>query len=149
MMFGLSETLLDKSVMASEVEIPCFKHFRRGRNRRMGGVMVCAPEQFKVVRRKELKDDAVEALWKEVRTLNTCWYAMCIIVHLMLPAMRFDGFASTMEKAAGEQAERIVFGDFCNMLNCDSIALKLEGATLEYVVVQVMNCPTRVTETSE
>ena len=35
------------------------------------------------------------------------------------------------------------------MLKCDSIALKFEGATLEYGLVQVMNCPMRVTETSE
>ena len=67
---GLSETWLDESVMDSEVEIPGFKHFRRGRKRRGGGVMVYVPEQFKVVRRKELEDDAVEALWIEIRTVN-------------------------------------------------------------------------------
>ena len=68
---GLSETWLDESVMDSEVEIPGFKHFRRDRNRRGGGVMVYVPEQFKVVRRKELEDNAVEALWIEARMVNT------------------------------------------------------------------------------
>ena len=67
-----------------------------------------------------------------------------------VPAVWLDDFASMMEKAAGERTERIVLGDInCNMLKRDSVALKLEGATLEYGLVQVMNCPTRVTETSE
>ena len=66
------------------------------------------------------------------------------------PAVWFDDFASMMEKAAGERAERIVLGDFnCNMMMRDSTSLKLEGATMEYGLLQVMNCPMRVTETTE
>ena len=148
--FGLSETWLDESVMDSEVEIPGFKQFRRDRNRRGGGVMVYVPEQFRVIRRKELEDNAVEALWIEVRTVNRVVLVCNVYRPPDAPAVWFDDFASMMERAAGERAERIVLGDFnCNMLKRDGIALKLEGATLEYGLVQVMNCPTRVTETSE
>ena len=147
---GLSETSLDESVMDLEVEIPGFKHFRRDRSRRGGGVMVYVPEQFKVVRRKELEDDAVEALWIEVRTVNMVVLVCNVYRPPDAPAVWFDDFASMMEKAAGERAERIVLGDFnCNMMKRDSTSLKLEGATMEYGLVQVMNCPTRVTETTE
>lgn len=108
MVLGLSETWLDESVMNSEVEIPGFKHFRRDRNRRGGGVMVYVPEQFKVVRRKELEDDAVEALWIEVRMVNMVVLVCNVYRPPNTPAVWFDDFASMMEKAAGERAERIV-----------------------------------------
>lgn len=69
MVLGLSETWLDGTVMDAEVGIPGFKIFRRDRNRG-GGVMVYVSEQFKTVRREDLEDDAVEALWMEVRARN-------------------------------------------------------------------------------
>ena len=47
-------------------------YFRKDRNRRGGGVMVYVPcDQSKAVRRYDLEDDAVEALWIETRTKDT------------------------------------------------------------------------------
>ena len=83
--------------------------------------MMHVPEQFKVVRRKELENDAVEALWIEVRTVNIVVLVCNVYRPPDAPAVWFDDFASMMEKAAGEWAQRIELGDFnCNMLKCDS-----------------------------
>ena len=73
-------------------------------------MMVYVPEQFKVVRRKELEDDAVEALWIEVWIVNMVVLVCNVHYPPDAPAVWFDDFASMMEKAAGKRAERIVLG---------------------------------------
>ena len=59
-------------------------------------------------------------------------------------------FAIMTEKAANEKGDRIVWETFnCNVLKGDSHTNKLFGIELEYGLVQLINCPTRVTETTE
>ena len=59
-------------------------------------------------------------------------------------------FATMMEKAANEKGDRIVLGDFnCDVLKGDSRTNKLLGIGLEYGLAQLIDCPTRVTKTTE
>ena len=151
MVLGLSETWLDGTIMDAEVGIPGFKIFRRDRNRRGGGVMVYVSEQFKTVRREDLEDDAVEALWMEVRARNVAVLVCNVYRPANASAEWMEVFASMMEKAAQEKRmNRFVLGDFnCNLLKRNSSTTKLEELALEYGLVQVINCSTRVTETTE
>ena len=48
-------------------QIPGFKIFRRDRNRRGGGVMVYVSQEVNAKRREDLEDDAVEAIWMEIK----------------------------------------------------------------------------------
>ena len=112
--------------------------------------MVYVSEQLRAVRRSDLEDDAVEALWVEIRTKSVAVLVCNVYRPPDARAVWMEDFAVMMEKAALEKMDRFVLGDFnCNMLRHDSGALRLEGVALEYGLEQVISCPTRVTETSE
>ena len=86
-------------------------------------------------------------VWIEVRAEN----GILLICNVYRPPDAqeewMQDFAVMMVKAANEKGDRIVFGDFnCDVLKSDSCTNKLLGIGLEYGLVQLINCPTRVTE---
>ena len=70
-LWGLSETWLDGSLSDTELEVPGFSMYRKDRNRRGSGVMVYVSNDVKAVRRGDLEEAGIEALWIEVKMSNT------------------------------------------------------------------------------
>ena len=64
---GMSESLLDKGVSDAELVVMGMRMYRKDRNRRGGGILVYVSEDVLSVRRWDLEDQAIEALWIEVK----------------------------------------------------------------------------------
>ncbi len=146
---GLSETWLDSSISDSEVAIPGYKLFRSDRNRRGGGVMVYVPEGVKAVRRPDLEDGSIEAVWLELET-SLGHLLFCSVYRP--PNARtawMEDLSHMLERAFQEAKEVVIGGDFnCNILNPDSTCNKLAETMSEFNVTQMVSCPTRVTQSS-
>lgn len=143
----MREIWLDRMVEDSEIRISGFKLFRRDRNRSGGGMLVYVPEHIKAVRREELEVDEVEVLWIEIKIGNM---AVLVCNVYRPPDTRAAWMEDLMmEKAAQERTHKIVLGDFNKPTQHNSNTHKLKGVALEeYGLVQMISCPTRVTETS-
>ena len=64
---GLSETWLDESVADAEIDMTGFRVYRKDRNRNGGGVAVYVSDDVKSVRRSDLEEEGIEALWIQVK----------------------------------------------------------------------------------
>ena len=95
---GLSESWLDKSVTDSEIAVPGFRMHRMDRNRRGGGVLVYVSEDVRSVRRQDLEEDGIEAVWIEARVKKT----HVLLCNLYRPpdarAAWFDGLWFMLER---------------------------------------------------
>ena len=65
--FGLSESWLDEDVLDAELVVAGFTRYRKNWNRKGGGILVYISEDVRSVRRQDLEDEGIEAMWIEVR----------------------------------------------------------------------------------
>ena len=149
LVLGLSETWLDGSLLDADLEVPGFSLHRKDRNRRGGGVTVYVSNDVKAVRRVDLKEVGIEALWIEVKTSKK----RILVCNVYRPpdaqAEWIDELAGMIEHGVQEGNTVVVLGDFnCDMLRPNSHAPKLGMVMSEYGLEQLGNGPTRVTENS-
>ena len=146
---GLSETWLDESVTDAELQIDGFRMYSKDRLGRGGGVSVYVSEDVKSMRRQDLEEAVIEALWIEVRLKKL----RVLICNVYRPpdsvAAWFDSLAVMLERVVQEKLAVFVLGD----LNCDSLcpgprAGKLSLVMGEYGLVQMIDGPTRITQNS-
>lgn len=148
--FGLSESWLDEDVLDAELVVAGFTMYRKDRNRKGGGILVYISEDVRSFRRQDLEDEGIEAMWIEVR-MRKRWVLICNLYRPPgAPMAWMDSLAAMVERAVEEKINVIMMGDFnCNMLCPDSKAVRLAMVMSEYGLVQMINGPTRVTESSE
>ena len=150
MVFGISETWLDEGVTNGELEIAGFRSYRRDRDGRGGGVIVYVSDDVKGMRRHDLENDEIEAVWIQVKMRRR----HVLIGNVYRPPGTRDTWMESLvvmlEKVVQEQMTVVMMGDFnCNMLNPDSHTSKLGMVMSEYGMEQMIHGPTRVTQTSK
>ena len=124
--------------------------YRKDRNRRGGGILVYVSEDVLSVRRWDLEDQAIEALWIEVKMRKRRVLICNLYRPPGAPMVWMDSLAAMVERAVQEKIDVIMMEDFnCNMLCPDSKAVRLAMVMSEYGLVQMIKGPTRVTESSE
>ena len=149
LVLGLSETWLDSSLLDAELEVPGFSLYRKDRNRRGGGVMVYVSNDVKAVRRGDVEEVGIEALWIEVKTSKMRMLVCNVYRPPDAKAEWIDEVAGMIEHAVQEGKTVVVLGDFnCDMLRPNSHACRLGMVMSEYGLEQLGNGPTRVTENS-
>ena len=86
--------------------------YRRDRDRRGGGVAVYVSEDVKSVRRQDLEDVEIEALWIEVR-LKGLRVLICNVYRPPnMQAAWMDSLALMLERAVLDNVAMLVMGDF-------------------------------------
>ncbi|XP_028416157.1 uncharacterized protein LOC114539748 [Dendronephthya gigantea] len=152
----INETRLDATVPNHEVGISGYEIVRKDRNRNGGGVAIYLRTHINYSIRKELMSNELETITIEISKpkskpfLINCWYrppdSMIEI---------FNIYEDLVKKMDNENKEVILIGDF----NCDwsqivnnnasSQTKKLAELTKTLQFEQLINEPTRVTETSK
>ena len=71
--FAISETWLNSNISDDEVSIPGYQLFRSDRTllNDHGGVICHVKDSLSAVHRNDLNDDAIEALWVEIKPKYT------------------------------------------------------------------------------
>ena len=115
LVLGLSETWLDGSISDVELDVSGFNLHRKDRNRRGGGVLVYVSNNVKAVRRVDLEDVRIEALWIEVK-LDKRQILVCNVYRPPdTKAEWMDELAVMVEHGVQAGKMVVVLGD----LNCD------------------------------
>ena len=100
------------------------------------------PEDVKPVRRQDLEDETVEAIWIEVKTRLKPLLFCTVYRPLGAIIAWMDKLAYMVERASQERMEIVISGDFnCNMVNPDSTGRKLTEIMSEYNFVQLVTSP--------
>ena len=146
---GFSESGLNNNISDSEVETDGYKVHRCDRKERTGGgLTVYVRDSLSVTRCHLVEDDKIESVWLELSNVNSkptfigfiyrppdslsCWY---------------DHFECYLEAVIQKSDHIIILGDFnVNLLKTKKHVLFDLCAT--YGLSQIVNMPTRVTETS-
>ena len=110
-------------------------------------MLVYVSNDVKAVRRGDLEEAGIEALWVEVKTSNM----QMLVCNVYRPpdarAKWIDEVAGMIERGVQEGKTVVVLGDFnCDMLHPNSHACRLETIMSEYGLEQLGNGPTRVIE---
>ena len=142
---GISESWLDSSVAANEIDIPSYVLYCRDRGSRGGGVLVYASSSCRSWRRHDLEDDTTEAIWIEVRLMKNP-VLLCNIYRPPNVRHPFLGNLSSMlERAAIEGKELVLMGDLnCNVLTPNSCTKELLPITDEFHLSQLITIPTHI-----
>jgi exonuclease III len=152
--FGISETLLTQAIPSSLVNIRGYIFERSDRvGNKGGGIGVYVKEGIEYIRRYDLDNNHVEAVWFEVQQSNSKSF---VIGHVYRPpdsskhlSKCFNKtFLNILSKLNIENKECIVLGDMnINYLNNSPHALK-DSISLQGFQ-QLITKPTRVTKDSE
>ena len=149
---ALSETLCDNTIIDSEVCLDDFVLLRKDRNRHGGGVAVLISKRFDYKRRDDLCHQDLECLWVELHYPHK---PPILIGAFYRPPNAttefFDKLDSNLEMASSVNKSCILLGDFnCNYMpnQADSNTNKLDYCTKLYGFSQLINSPTRVTNSS-
>ena len=148
----INESKIDPSIPDSEINIPSYKSIRKDRNRNGGGVVIYVRQQISFPDRNDLVSDSLEMICIEIERphskpfLLSAWYRppnseLNIINEYELFLFKCDS----------ESKEMIIMGD----LNCDfgksppdTYTNRIISLNNLYQMVNLINEPTRVTETS-
>ena len=120
-----------------------------GRTGTGGGVMVYVSNDVKAVRRGDLEEVGIEALWIEVKTSKKRMLVCNVYRPPDAKVEWIDELAGMIEHGVQEEKTVVVLGDFkCDMLRPNSHACKLGMVISDHGLEQLGNGPTRVTENS-
>lgn len=153
-LFGVTETLLNGSLLTSFLGIDGYSFERKDRDGKGGGVGVYIKNGTDYTRRLDLETKQVEGIWLEIKIKKSKSFIIGIIYrppknskHI---SKNFDEiFLNTISKISNENKELLITGDFnCNYLNkkqCTDFKddLKLTG------LVQLIKEPTRTNDSSQ
>ena len=149
---SINETRLDSSIKDEEVELSGYKIIRRDRNRFGGGVALYVRNSINVNFRSDLSTDKLEAISIEIIKPKSKPF---IITAAYRPPSAddtfFDELTKIIETADSEDKEIILMGDLnCNLQTDkpDHNTKQLNSICEIYQLQQLINHPTRITETS-
>ena len=149
---AINESKIDPTIRDSEIYINNYSIVRFDRNRFGGGVALYIKNTIPYTERKDLVPDNLEMICVEINRqhsrpfLITTWYRP--------PNSEldiFNNFELFLFKCDMENKELIIVGDLncdVNKVPLDSQTHKLQTLSSLYQLTQVINDPTRVTETT-
>jgi hypothetical protein len=156
--FTISETWLNKTVTDVEVEIPGYMICQLDRENKLGGG-VCAfvKEGYKVDRLCELlliSESGLHQLWwLKIQNGNHKSFIVCSVYRPPDTTLNCfeDDFSDSVISALALNKDIYILGDLnCNLLNtCDQGAQMLSNFCTAFNFTQVINEPTRITESSK
>lgn len=153
--FTISESWLDANVSDAEINIPGYTLFRRdrhlgydyGNDNGSGGTVCYVKDHINATHRTDLNDDAIEALWVELKPSHIKPILVCTFYRP--PDMTVNYFKRFDEIVQGINVDDIVIlGDF--NLDCltENTYKKVDEFCVNNQLVQIIDEPTRVTETT-
>ncbi|XP_072016559.1 uncharacterized protein [Amphiura filiformis] len=153
--FTISETWLDSTVSDNEVNVPGYQLYRRDRSAHIdehneddhGGVACYVRDSLTAIHREDLNDDAIEALWVEIKPKYRKPILVCTFYRP--PSSYVEYFKRFDEKVQSINADDIVIlGDF--NLDClsENTYKKVHEFCTNSQLSQLVDEPTRVTETT-
>ena len=155
--FTVSESWLDNTVSDIEVEFPGFNIYRLDREIKIGGgVCVFVKQDFKVECLQDLSfiaESGLHMLWVKIQIRNLKSFLICTVYRPPNTSTTcFDTDLSvTLIEALSFNKPIFILGDLnCNVLNANDPACQaLTNFCSSFNLSQLINQPTRVTETSE
>lgn len=150
LILGLSESWLDGNIDNSSIALPGFQCYCKDRNRHGGGVVNVVSASNRV-RRENLENDKVEAIWTKVKPRRTAGILVCNLYRPPNGDREFFKHLIVMvELAASEGKETILLCDFnCYVKNSGHGVAELISMATEFNLDQMIQEPTRVTENTE
>ena len=154
--FGVTETFLNETTPTELVDIPGYVFERRDRPKAAGGgIGVYIKEDTEYVRRHELENDEIELICLEFISTHKKPYFLCFLYrpphsskHLSKNFINI--FRDLLSKMALENKETIIMGDInCNYFEDNTIDKPLKELLSLYGFNQLVETPTRITDTSE
>ena len=149
---SINETRLDPSIKDEAIKLNGYKIIRRDRNRFGGGVALFIRNSININLRSDLSTAKLEAISLEIIKPKSKPF---IITAAYRPPSAdvtvFDELAKIIETADFEDKEIILMGDLnCNLLteNPDHNVKQLNSICEIYQLQQLINSPTRITESS-
>ena len=148
LILGLSESWLDGNIDNSSIALPGFQCYCKDRNRHGGGVVVSASNS---VRRENLENDKVEAIWMKVKPRRAAGILVCNLYRPPNGDREFCKHLNVMvELAASKGKETILLCDFnCYVKSSGHGVAELISMATEFNLDQTIQEPTRVTENTE
>ena len=150
---GFTESSLNRSISDQEVSISGFSLYRCDRYQQLrGGVAVYVRENLNVTRRIDLECNEIESVWLELHQNKTKSF---LIGYIYRPPSSlvswYDIFEKNLECASKINAHLMILGDFnINLFKdaCNKNASTLSELCTSYGLTQIIERPTRVTNTS-
>ena len=144
-MLGVSESKLGVDVPDSLIEVDSFQVFRKDKIQGSGGLLVYVKNDITCSRRKDLENEHFESIWTEMFPKNS--KAVLIGHFYRNPASTTDWneiFDDQVEKAAEEEKEIFLLGDFNKDLLNPQIKTQWLGYMNSHGMSQHVNEATRV-----
>ncbi len=148
---GFSETFLTENTRDSALYLDGYSIHRRDRQGKGGGgVLVYVADNIAAIRRSDLEHPLVECVWLEVKPKGCKAFLLCNIYR---PPDAKDDWLSTFENvlinASKDQVELVLMGDFNVDLCQGERVSKLVDITESFQLTQVIDEPTRITQSSQ
>jgi exonuclease III len=143
----ISESWLDNSILHHEIAIAGYTAIRKDRNRHGGGVMQYIREGLEYKERTDLEHERIEATWIEVSNMINKGKTL-VCSYYRPPDKQTDYFDDTIDmisKAAEEEKEMIICGDFNWNYILDENLVNSKVKQLEdlFMMQQIVEKPTR------
>ena len=148
---ALNETRLNSSNSDGQVHIRGYDILRLDRDRNGGGVCMYIRNFLPFHYRSDLVREDLESISVEIRKPNSCPFIISTIYRP--PSATVDIFTkieSLLSNVDNEDKEIYLLGDLnCNLLDTTNFAAKKLASIMEiYQLIQVIDKPTRITESS-
>ena len=154
--FTISETWLDSTVDNASIEISGYQLFRqdRGPYKSGGGLCVYTKSSLKAIVLEDLSlvsDDGLQQLWLSVQCRKQKSFLICNVYRPPgTPINCFDTLADHFINSLSLGFDIIILGDLnCNVLRSCPEATALLDFISSFNLSQLVDKPTRITETSQ
>ena len=154
--FTIPETWLDSSVNNESIHIPGYTLYRqdRGPHKLGGGLCVYIKKNYKVSSMENVSsvsDNHFQQLWLKVRSRCYKSFVICTVYRPPSTPLNFtDDLANSLLESLLLGLDFIILGDLnCNLLRDNAESLALNDLCSTFILTQLINKPTRVTENGE
>lgn len=154
--FTIPETWADLTASDASLEIPGYQLFRqdRGQHKAGGGLCIYAKSCLKITVLEDLSsayDDGFQQLWLKVQCRSFKSFLICNTYRPpQTPTTCFESLSNSLTDALLLDLDIFVLGDLnCNLLGSSSEATSLTDFTSTFNLHQLIEKPTRITETTK
>ena len=144
-MLGVSESKLGEDVPDSFIEIDNFQVYRKDKIQGSGGLLVYVRNDISSSRRKDLENEHFESIWTEINPKNSKPVLIGHFYRNPVSSISWnENFDDQVEKAAEEEKEIFLLGDFNKDLSNPHIKTQWLDYMNSHGMSQHVNEPTRV-----
>lgn len=147
----VSETKLSDNVETKNIEIDGFHHPIR-RDRRFnngGGLLVYIKSNICFHHRQDIENQYIENIWIQINSLKKNFLLGVFYRPPNSTVDYWDSFESCLESATDLNSDVIIMGDFNHDMNITSNASKLKKIISKFNIENMINEPTRITDTTQ